>query len=89
MVNENTKQIIFLIALVICIFLFAITLKEFIKNKNLITSDPLNYGMKIHDFVTCSCTDSKGNIWTSTEKGFMSQQKVIQEDIKFNLTDIK
>jgi len=72
MKRENLN-IIFLILMVICIFLFVYTIIQLIQNKDLITSDPITYGMKIHNLTYCSCIDSIGNSWESTEKGFIKR----------------
>lgn len=40
-----------------------------VKYKNLINQDPLNYGMKLHSFYTCSCLDDKERNWNSLPTG--------------------
>lgn len=46
-----------------------------VKNKNIIASDPLIYGMSLHNFTSCSCFDQAGTEWSSTDKGFLNIPK--------------
>jgi len=67
-------QLIYLIVIIIFIGVMIITIITFVKNKNLIVSDPLNYGMEIHNFTSCTCFDNQGNHWLSTENGFVNKR---------------
>jgi hypothetical protein len=73
----NKKELInigifILMIIAICLLLF--TVITLLKNKDIITSDPLSYGMKVHNFTSCSCFDSSGNNWRSTGSGFESNK---------------
>jgi len=70
---SNLMQIIFLALLIIAICAMIFTVITLIKNKNIIISDPLIYGMKVHNFTKCSCLDSDGKFWDSEGKGFISK----------------
>lgn len=63
--------IFILMIIFICLLIF--TIITLIKNKDLIISDPLNYGMKIHNFTSCSCFDFYGNNWKSKNGGFINE----------------
>lgn len=72
--KENQKFVfsvlfLVLIAILIAVLIFAIIF--LVKNRDIIQSDPLIYGMKKHDFVLCQCWDSKERIWVSNEIGFV------------------
>lgn len=58
--NEKTT-IAFNFLLFIAIIVLIAVLIIFVKNINLIKSDSLVYGMKVHNFTSCSCQDDKGN----------------------------
>jgi hypothetical protein len=62
---------IYIILIFIFIVLLIFTIIYFVKNANLIKSDPLIYGMKKHNFTSCSCFDSKGNNYQSYGEGFI------------------
>ena len=60
-----------------------------IKNKNIITSDPLIYGMNVHNFSSCQCTDNQGLQWTSKDTGFTTEQFIPGPTIvDFNVSKI-
>jgi len=64
---------IFILMLIfICLLIF--TIITLVKNKDIIMSDSLVYGMKVHNFTSCSCFDSQGNNWESTLNGFINKQ---------------
>ena len=69
--KKENLNIIFLILMAICIFLFIYTIIQFIKNKELITQSPITYGMEKYNFTYCQCVDNQGNIWKSTDNGFI------------------
>ena len=73
MERSEKIQIIFLVLIAALIFLMIFTISIFLKNKNLITQDPLKYGMQIHNFTSCSCIDGKGESWYSYEGGFINK----------------
>ena len=62
---------IYLVLIFIFIVVLTFTIIYFVKNANLIKSDPLIYGMKKHNFTSCSCFDSNGNNYQSYEEGFI------------------
>ena len=72
--NEDKKQTLFLILLLIAIILLVVSLSVLIKNRNIIVSDPLMYGMDVHNFTSCNCYDDVGQLWTSSETGFTTQK---------------
>ena len=51
--------------------ILVVTIVYFIKNANLIKSDPFNYAMKQHNFSICSCFDSSGNSYENKGDGFI------------------
>jgi len=78
--DEEKKQNIFLILMVVCIICLIICIILFIKYKNLITTDPLIYGMEEHNFTSCSCYDGDGYRWDSTDDGFLKEEEMIEWD---------
>ena len=52
------------------------TTMTLIKNKDLIAKDALVYGMELHNFTSCQCTDQIGRTWESTEDGFIHRQGI-------------
>ena len=58
------------ILMVISICALIVTVITLLKNKEVITKDPLTYGMDKHDFTNCSCIDKQGKYWTSGDGGF-------------------
>lgn len=73
--KSETNQIIFNILLFIIIIILFVTIVILVKNINIIKSDSIIYGMKIHNFTSCSCIDDKGLTWTSSENGFIQGDK--------------
>lgn len=59
-VKIDWKQVIFLVLIMVFICMLAFTIFFLIKNKELITTDAIVYGMKMHNFTSCSCIDSTG-----------------------------
>ena len=59
-IRSNKTQMIFLILIGILIFVLVFTIFYFIKNNEIIKTDPFIYGMKQHNFSSCSCFDSSG-----------------------------
>ena len=59
--------ILFLIFVFIIVQIVSII--TLLKNKELIRNDPLNYGMKLHNFTSCSCFDNNGKSWDSVPSG--------------------
>ena len=72
--DYEKKQTWFLILLVMVIILMVITITTLVKNKDLIMKDTLIYGMELHNFTSCSCYDSDGKLWYSTETGFTTSE---------------
>lgn len=68
-------SVLFIILLIITIIIMIFTINLFLKNKDLITSDPLTYGMKIHNFTSCSCFDNQGKDWYSYNGGFIHKEQ--------------
>ena len=65
------KDYLYFILILIFLVLLMFTIVYFVKNANLIKSDPLIYGMKKHNFTSCSCFDSSGNNYQSSGEGFI------------------
>lgn len=74
MEKKEIIQITFNILLVIAICFMLFTIITLLKNKELITTDPLVYGMKIHNFTYCSCFDDKGSNWVSEGGTFTTKR---------------
>jgi hypothetical protein len=83
MERHEKLQIIFNILLVICITILIFTLIVLLKNKDVIALDPLNYGMKLHNFTSCSCVDEKSDVWYSLESGFKNVKIFKGDEYKF------
>lgn len=49
------------------------TTSTLIKNKDIIQSDPLIFGMNEHGFDSCQCIDGVGKLWKSNGTGFIHQ----------------
>ena len=78
--NEHKQQrkkfivsIIFLILMIIAITALINATTTLIKNKDIIQSDPLIFGMDVHGFISCQCFDMKGKSWISNGTGFLHQ----------------
>ena len=46
-----------------------------VNNKDIIKADPLRYGMDVHGFVSCECSDEKGQSWYSDGIGFATTRQ--------------
>ncbi len=68
-------SIAFLILLAIVVVVMLLAIATLIKNKDIIASDPLRYGMDVHGFNSCQCTDDQGQIWQSYETGFINEHQ--------------
>lgn len=82
--------IFILMIIAICVLLF--TVITLIKNKDIIISDPLVYGMKVHNFTSCSCFDGQGNNWQSKDNGFVTTKENSNYQInisKFKLNNLE
>ena len=75
--RADFKSIIFLFLMIIFISVMIVLIIFLIHNKDVILQDPITYGMKEHNFTSCSCMDSKGITWTSTENGFVTDQNYL------------
>jgi hypothetical protein len=64
-------QIVFNLLLVVTLCALIVTTVTLLKNKDLIVKDPLDYGMKVHNFTSCSCLDSQNKQWDSKDGGFI------------------
>lgn len=82
--RSELLQLLFLLVIMIFIVVMIITLVTLIKNKDVIILDPLNYGMKVHNFTSCSCFDSSGNFWESRDKGFVKKNSILYGDYKWD-----
>ena len=72
--SDKTIRVMILITAWIFIILLLFSVIAIIKYGNMITTDPLNYGMKIHKFETCTCLDDMGKTWTSlNDTGFITE----------------
>ena len=78
------KEIIFLVLIIICIFLFSYTIIIFLQNKDVITNDPITYGMKVHNFTTCTCIDNYGNVKTQVSIYDLKGKKLFQRTLEAN-----
>jgi hypothetical protein len=52
---ENKKQILFLVLILIFIILIIFLMVFLIKHKNIIKSNPIEYGIKYYNFSHCYC----------------------------------
>ena len=82
-----------LILLVLAIFALLYTINTLIKNKEIITTDTLMYGMNEHNFTSCICLDTTNQTWYSNNSGFNThryskQYYAIEESMEVNLTNI-
>jgi Cu/Zn superoxide dismutase len=84
MEKQQLLQIIFNVLLLIAIITLIYTTMTLVKNKEIIQLDPLSYGMKIHNFTSCSCIDSDGKNWFSEKGGFVNRQGSIKEEINWS-----
>lgn len=73
--NRKLISILFLIFIAIAVIAMVVAITILVKNKDLIKSDPLRYGMETHGFVSCQCSDDKGQIWFSEADGFVNRRK--------------
>ena len=53
--KQETKQAIFLILMTIFIILLIFVIVFLVKNKDLIKSNPIDYGVKLYNFSYCNC----------------------------------
>ncbi len=68
-------SIVLLILIAFAIIVMLFTIITLIKNKNIIQSDPLIYGMDVHGFVSCQCIDEQGRDWRSNGTGFIHSRQ--------------
>lgn len=66
---QNIYNGLLMVALWLFIALLLFTLVTIVKYKDLISQDPINYGMGLHNFTDCSCQDIKGQTWYSQPGG--------------------
>jgi aspartate carbamoyltransferase regulatory subunit len=88
-------SIIFLILLTVAIIALISVTVTLVKNKEVIQKDPLRYGMDVHGFVSCQCTDQEGKDWYSKDTGFINNERGVgwinysePKYHDFNFTDI-
>ena len=60
MEKREINQLIFNILLLMLICLLIYLVVVFVRNKNLISTDAISYGMDKYNFSSCACTDSEG-----------------------------
>jgi len=72
--ESRISSLLFLLLLAILIIALLIAILFFIKNSDMIGRDPLMFGMKQHNFTACTCIDTEGKWWDSTENGFVLNQ---------------
>ena len=72
----NKIQFYFLIFLIILVFVLMFLTIAFFRYGKAITSDPLIYGMKKHNYTYCECLDSKERVWKSSKYGFYSNYDI-------------
>ena len=75
--KEEIQQYLILALILVFLIILVFTIVIFVRNVNLIKSDPLIYGMKRHNFIDCSCFDSSGNYYVSSGEGFIFIDKRI------------
>lgn len=68
-------SVLFLIIITLAIVALANATITLVKNKDIIQSDPLRYGMEVHGFVSCQCFDDEGQDWYSEGSGFINVQR--------------
>lgn len=68
-------SVIFLILILVAIVTLINTTITLVKNKDIIQSDPLRYGMEVHGFSSCQCTDVEGRLWESEDTGFINRRE--------------
>jgi len=73
--KRETISILFLILIAIAIIAIIFAITTLIKNKNIIQSDPLRYGMDVHGFISCQCFDEQGRDWYSNGTGFVHRRQ--------------
>ncbi len=87
---KNRKLVSYVILVLIALAIISIVSATIIlvKNKNIIQADPLAYGMDIHGFVSCQCTDAGGEEWSSQDGGFINTRERVgainYSDFKIN-----
>lgn len=67
--TDKSTQILFLILMLIFIIILIILIIFLVKNKNVLTTDPITFGIKQYDFVGCNCYDSSAQIYEFTKNG--------------------
>lgn len=66
---QRVYDALMMVALWFFIALLLITIVTIINYKDIISKDPLNYGMDLHNFTSCTCHDTEGKLWESMEEG--------------------
>jgi hypothetical protein len=75
-IEEIRNMMTFILIVILLAFLFFTTV-ALVKNIKYIREDPLNFGMKVNGFSSCSCLDNSSRMWTSNGSGFVTQQNPI------------
>lgn len=74
--KEEIKNILVFALIIIFMFLLLVSVIVLIKNIKELKTDPLKYGMNAHSYVYCSCIDTDGKVWTSSENGFVHRENI-------------
>lgn len=85
-------SILFLLFMAFAIIAMVIAITILVKNKDIIQSDPLRYGMDVHGFVSCQCSDEQGRDWYSNGTGFIHRRQgegwINYSDLRINPDNI-
>ena len=84
--RRTLLSVAFIVAIIIASYAMIVTTKTLIENKEIITSDPLIFGMDVHGFVSCQCFDEQGSEWSSQGTGFINRPRGINNFPIINIT---
>lgn len=73
--SKITITLIYLLLISIAVAALIFLSVKLVKNIDIIKSDPLSYGMNVHNFSSCSCIDGDGKNWNSFDGGFIYRDK--------------
>ncbi len=61
--NRTNMNLLFLVLLFISVVLLFFAIGTVLKNKELVSQQPIDYVMDKYGFVSCSCTDELGEVF--------------------------
>ena len=61
--NQANRNLLFLVLMSIAIVLLFFAIGTVLKNKELVSQQPIDYVMDNYGFVSCSCTDELGEVF--------------------------